>query len=149
MRRAYEACPEHDAIPGQELEDWMTAKRELLPSLSPDFKESDGFVHELASVPGFKSHEIAVGVDPHSMVVLAQRGKEAELRSSPVVDRCAGGQNDLRESEKPGCAVNCASEEPKESQSCGCAPACLDEDESINTDVMRDGLPKQMFCVRE
>lgn len=125
-RRAYERYLERGAIPGQELDDWLTAERELLPDLHVDFEESDGFVHGLASVPGFQSNEIAVGVEPHWVVILAQRGLGDALPSPPNVAAC-----DDRKGSDP---LECE---------------CICPVESAKPETVDDRLPRQMFSVRE
>jgi len=125
-RRAYERYVERGGIPGKELEDWLTAERELLPNLRADFEESDGFIHGLASVPGFKSSEIAVGVEPNWVVILAQRG----LRNEP-----------------PNPAAVATIEDREVGHSLGRDAVCGGGGE--NPEVVIDRFPQQMFCVRE
>ncbi|HTW24019.1 MAG TPA: DUF2934 domain-containing protein [Candidatus Baltobacteraceae bacterium] len=69
-RRAYEKYVERGGEPGKEMEDWLAAQRELLPSLPTNVKESGDFVYALASVPGTGAGEIAVGVESQWLVIL-------------------------------------------------------------------------------
>lgn len=125
-RRAYERYVERGAIPGQELEDWLTAERELLPNLRADFEESDGFIHGLASVPGFKSSEIAVGVEPNWVVILAQRGLRREAQNPATVAAIEDGEGNHSLERDAVCAGG-----------------------GQDPEVVLDRRPQQMFCVRE
>ncbi len=64
-RRAHEKYIERGSSPGKEIDDWLAAQKELLPSLPTNVKESGDFVYALASVPGATVSEIAVGVESH------------------------------------------------------------------------------------
>jgi HSP20 family molecular chaperone IbpA len=69
-RRAHEMYVERGGVPGKEMEDWLAAQRELLPSLPTSVKESGDFVYAMASVPGAAVSEIAVGMESHWLVIL-------------------------------------------------------------------------------
>ena len=69
-RRAHEKYVERGGGPGREMDDWLAAQRELLPSLPTNIKESGDFVYALASVPGTGASEIAVGVESQWLVIL-------------------------------------------------------------------------------
>ncbi|HEX4073970.1 MAG TPA: DUF2934 domain-containing protein [Candidatus Acidoferrales bacterium] len=69
-RRAHEKYLERGEAPGKEMDDWLAAQRELLPSLPTNVKESGDFVYALASVYGAAASEIAVGVESHWLVIL-------------------------------------------------------------------------------
>lgn len=69
-RRAYEKYVERGGAPGREMDDWLAAQRELLPSLPTNVKESGDFVYALSSVPGTAAEEIAVGVESQWLVIL-------------------------------------------------------------------------------
>lgn len=69
-RRAHEIYTERGSEAGREMDDWLEAQRELLPSLPTHVKESGDFVYALANVPGAAVSEIAVGVESHWLVIL-------------------------------------------------------------------------------
>jgi HSP20 family molecular chaperone IbpA len=69
-RRAHEKYIERGAAPGKEMDDWLAAQKELLPSLPTNVKESGDFVYALASVQEATASEIAVGVESHWLVIL-------------------------------------------------------------------------------
>jgi len=79
-RRAHEKYIERGGEPGREMDDWLAAQRELLPSLPTNVKESGDFVYALASVPGAAVTEIAVGVESHWLVILV--GTNAKVHSA-------------------------------------------------------------------
>jgi HSP20 family molecular chaperone IbpA len=69
-RRAHEKYIERGATPGREMDDWLAAQREFLPSLPTNVKERGDFVYALASVQGADASEIAVGIESHWLVIL-------------------------------------------------------------------------------
>jgi HSP20 family molecular chaperone IbpA len=79
-RRAHEKYLARGAEPGKEMDDWLAAQQELLPSLPTNVKESGDFVYALASVPGTGASEIAVGVESHWLVILV--GSKAMAHST-------------------------------------------------------------------
>ncbi len=62
--------------PNAQPEDLRRMERELMPWLTVNFEESDGFVRALASAPGFKGADIRVGVEPFWLAILANREDE-------------------------------------------------------------------------
>ncbi|MGA3294379.1 MAG: DUF2934 domain-containing protein [Candidatus Acidiferrales bacterium] len=87
-RRAYEKFLERGGQPGYELDDWVRAERELLPSLAAHISESDAFTYALVSVPGATAAAISVGVEAHWLVILARAKPQssAPARSFCVVE---------------------------------------------------------------
>ncbi|MGO9590513.1 MAG: DUF2934 domain-containing protein [Candidatus Acidiferrales bacterium] len=79
-RRAHEKYIERGGSPGKEMDDWLAAQKELLPSLPTNVKESGDFVYALASVPHATVSEIAVGVESHWLVILV--GSNAMVHSA-------------------------------------------------------------------
>ena len=75
-RRAYEIFLERGGNSGGELDDWLSAERELLGSLPVDLAEGDDYVSALASLPGLSGAEIEIGIDPRWMVILGRRAGE-------------------------------------------------------------------------
>lgn len=59
---------------GNELEDWLDAESELLGQMEVDIAESGDFVNALASVPGYRSADISLGVEPRWLLILARSG---------------------------------------------------------------------------
>ncbi|MFY9691535.1 MAG: DUF2934 domain-containing protein [Candidatus Acidiferrales bacterium] len=79
-RRAHEKYIERGAAPGGEMDDWLAAQRELLPSLPTNVKESGDFVYALASVQAAGAREIAVGIESHWLVILV--GSDSMIHSA-------------------------------------------------------------------
>ena len=75
-RRAYEIFLERGGKSGGELDDWLSAERELLGSLPVDLAEGEDYVSALASLPGLSGGEIEIGIDPRWMVILGRRAGE-------------------------------------------------------------------------
>lgn len=83
-RRAYEKFVERGGKIGGELEDWISAERELLPAFPVNIAESDRFIYAMASVPGSR---ISVGIESRWLVILAhdpgsETGAGSQLDSS-------------------------------------------------------------------
>jgi HSP20 family molecular chaperone IbpA len=83
---------------GNELEDWLHAENELLGQMEVDVAESGEFVNALASVPGYRSADISLGVEPRWLLIFARNGSDEHvnipriahsleaLRGSPPID---------------------------------------------------------------
>jgi HSP20 family molecular chaperone IbpA len=58
---------------GSELEDWLEAEREILGLMQVDVAESVEFVTALASLPGYRSAQVTVGIEPCWLLIFACR----------------------------------------------------------------------------
>jgi hypothetical protein len=86
-QRAYEKFIDRGNLAGDDLADWLSAERELLPKLSADVQDSEKFVYALVSIPGPKSRRISVGIESRWLVVLAHSQGEnntASIRADGV-----------------------------------------------------------------
>jgi HSP20 family molecular chaperone IbpA len=83
-RRAYEKFLLRGGEPGRELEDWLSAERELLFPISVDIEESEDFVRALAAAPGFSAAEIGVGIEPRWLAIIAYRDSPGEPHPAQV-----------------------------------------------------------------
>jgi len=70
--RAYEKFLERGSTPGRELEDWLSAERELLPGFPVDIGERGQYVYALANFPGLSDVRVSVGIESRWLVILAQ-----------------------------------------------------------------------------
>jgi HSP20 family molecular chaperone IbpA len=70
-RRAYEKFLNRGASPGSELEDWLSAERELLQPIAIDLEESEEYVRALAAAPCFTAEQVDVSVEPRWLAILA------------------------------------------------------------------------------
>jgi HSP20 family molecular chaperone IbpA len=82
-RRAYQKFVSRGGQPGGELDDWLDAERELLGNLSVNLEDGGDFLSALASLPGLKSEEVDIGIDPHWLVILGHHHAPGE---SAVLD---------------------------------------------------------------
>jgi hypothetical protein len=82
--RAYENFMVHGPRPGGELEDWLSAERELLLGFQIDLHETDEFIYALASVPGATASRTSVGIDSHWMVILVREPPSASGRAEAL-----------------------------------------------------------------
>jgi HSP20 family molecular chaperone IbpA len=73
-RRAHEKYIERGKGPGKEMDDWLAAQRELLPSLPTHVKESGENIYALTTVQGATADEISVGIESHWLVILVGSG---------------------------------------------------------------------------
>ncbi len=87
-RRAYEHFLARGPRPGGEVEDWLSAERELLLNFPVNVHESKGFVYALASVPGVTAARISVGIESRWLVILARHVPQGESALDP--DAIAG-----------------------------------------------------------
>jgi HSP20 family molecular chaperone IbpA len=87
-RRAYEKFLERGGRPGGELADWVSAERELLPSLPAHISESGGVLYAMVSVPGATAAAVSVAVEPECLVILARSKPDGDspARSFCVVE---------------------------------------------------------------
>jgi HSP20 family molecular chaperone IbpA len=83
--RAYENFMVNGPRPGGELEDWLSAERQLLLGFQIDLHETDEHIYALASVPGATASRVSVGIESRWMVILVRQ----TLQQSDRVD-CAG-----------------------------------------------------------
>jgi HSP20 family molecular chaperone IbpA len=81
-RRAYEKFVERGSEPGRELEDWLSAERELLHPVALDVEESADYVRALVTAPGFTDAQIGVAIEPHWLAIIATREPADDLPPS-------------------------------------------------------------------
>ena len=74
--RAYEHFIARGPRPGDELQDWVRAERDLLLDFPIHVKESDEFVYALASLPGARAAHLEVGIDSRWLVILAHHDRD-------------------------------------------------------------------------
>jgi len=77
-RRAYQKFVRRGGLPGDELEDWLNAERELLANLPVNVEDAGMFVSVLASLPGLEAEDVEVGIDPKWLVILGRQGWSVE-----------------------------------------------------------------------
>jgi hypothetical protein len=82
--RAYENFLAHGPRPGGELEDWLSAERELLLGFQIDLHETEECIYALASVPGATASRTSVGIESHWMVILVREPQSGFARSESI-----------------------------------------------------------------
>jgi HSP20 family molecular chaperone IbpA len=83
-RRAYEHFLARGPRPGGELEDWLSAERELLLDFTINVEDRPQFVYALASIPGATAARLEVGVDSRWLVILALASRAAQVRRAEI-----------------------------------------------------------------
>ncbi len=91
-RRAFELFEGKGKIFGRDLEDWLRAESELLHPLHVTIRESEDGITVEAEVPGFKTKELDVNVEPRRLTITGQRETKDEQKEGKTIytERCAG-----------------------------------------------------------
>ena len=90
-RRAFELFDGHGRTIGRDLDDWLTAERELLHPMHINVSETDGELQVKAEVPGFTAQELEVSVEPRRLTITGKRETKAEHKDGKTVysEQCA------------------------------------------------------------
>jgi HSP20 family molecular chaperone IbpA len=84
-KRAFEMFERHGGSPGQELDDWFRAERDLFWVPAAELAETDEEVKITVSVPGFDPKEIKVTAQPGEVQVRGNHGQSLEKKEKGVV----------------------------------------------------------------
>jgi HSP20 family protein len=83
-KRAFELFTDRGGTLGLERDDWFRAERELV-SLPPiEIAETDKYVEVRVALPGFKSEEVEVFVEPRSVTIKGERKEESHTEKKTV-----------------------------------------------------------------
>ncbi len=85
--RAYQLFEERGCVPGNDLEDWIRAEREVLFHPHIEVNEYDEGFRMTVSTPGFVAREVDVVALPRELVVEGQTELEIELKRGRLVPR--------------------------------------------------------------
>jgi len=118
---------------GNELEDWLEAECELLGQMEVDVAEAGDFVSALASVPGYRSTDISLGVEPNWLLIFARNGCDDRV-SAP---RVAHSPGTLR------------GPPPIDAKSLAAMCMHAARDQSFMRGENRDVTPAHLFCICE
>jgi hypothetical protein len=96
-RRAHEIYLQRGDASNGELDDWLSAERELLPALPIDIAEFGDSVYALATVPN-SSAAISIGIESRWLLILAPRHPSNEARSAGILPAVLvfGGAAEIR-----------------------------------------------------
>jgi HSP20 family molecular chaperone IbpA len=83
--RAYDKFLDRGARSGSELEDWLDAEQEILGLMQVDVAESAGFVTALASLPGYRSAQITLGIEPRWLLIVGSHESDDRAGGPGVV----------------------------------------------------------------
>lgn len=91
-RLAYENSRDRGDQRRCEVADWLAAEHEILSQIQLEIAESDGVLTALASLPGYRSAEVAVGIESRCLLIFCSH--ESEDRAD---------KDDLARSLDPSC----------------------------------------------
>ena len=89
-RRAFELFETRGGAPGHDLGDWLRAESELLHPVPVNVTESGDEYIVRAEVPGFRSKDVEISLEPHRLVIFGERETTAvgqTIRSEWSADR--------------------------------------------------------------
>jgi HSP20 family molecular chaperone IbpA len=70
---AYQKFLQRGARVGSDLEDWLDAEQEVLGEMQVDVAEFDGYVSVLASLPGYRSAQVLLGIEPRWLLIFGSQ----------------------------------------------------------------------------
>jgi HSP20 family molecular chaperone IbpA len=106
-RRAYDKFLDRGARTGSELQDWLDAEQEILGLMQVDLAESAGFVTALASLPGYRSAQVTLGIEPRWLLILGCQESD-ERADAPGPERSLGPLRGSAHKDAASLAVMCA-----------------------------------------
>ncbi len=84
-RRAYKKFLDRGARTGSELEDWLDAEHEVLGQMQVDVAECAGYVSVLASLPGYRSAHVILGIEPRWLLIFGCQECEDRANGTRLV----------------------------------------------------------------
>jgi HSP20 family molecular chaperone IbpA len=84
-RLAYAKFLDRGAQTGCEGADWLEAERETLGKMQVDIAESEGAVTALASLTGYRSAEVSIGIESRCLLIL---GRHESVGRANRTDMC-------------------------------------------------------------
>lgn len=86
-KRAYDYFEERGRTLGSELEDWIRAEAEFIRGVSVTLKETEGDLIILAEVPGIKTSDLRINVEPRQVMIESQVETKTEPTAGEVAER--------------------------------------------------------------
>jgi len=84
QKRAYDLFVQKGCREGREMEDWLTAERELLCCPPSELAETEDEIRIQVAVPGFHAGVLQVSVLPHSITVEGKAQKKEAEKSEHI-----------------------------------------------------------------
>ncbi len=84
-RRAFDLFSARGFEPGRDLEDWLTAEREVLGWPAAELVEKDGEFEMKLTLPGFQAKDIEVVAEPGGVTVHAATEKKTREKNENVI----------------------------------------------------------------
>ena len=83
-QKAFQLWSDRGFAPGQELEDWLRAERELLSAPASELTETDNEMELRVELPGFELKDIKVTALPNQFLVQASASAKKETKEGKV-----------------------------------------------------------------
>jgi HSP20 family molecular chaperone IbpA len=83
-KRAFELFTDRGGTLGLELDDWFRAERELVALPPTEIAETDEYIEMRVALPGFKSKQVEVFVEPCSVTIKGERKEEIHTEKKTV-----------------------------------------------------------------
>lgn len=100
-RRAFELFENRGKEIGREIEDWLTAEREVLGATSAELTEKEKAYELRITLPGFEAKDVNVTVTPTEIIVHAAVQEEKKKEEGKVVWTEFGSRDVYRRFELP------------------------------------------------
>lgn len=100
-QRAFDLFRQRGAMPGHDLEDWITAEHEVMGWPAAELKEEDSIYEMEVTLPGFMPEEIDVTATPTEVVVHAESQRRASGQEEKVLWSEFGSNDVYRRIELP------------------------------------------------
>jgi HSP20 family protein len=100
-KRAFELFTDRGGTLGLELDDWFRAERELVTLPSIEIAETDKYVEVRVALPGFKSEEVEVFVEPLSVTIKGERKEETHTQKKTIKYSDSRSREVLRQFQLP------------------------------------------------
>lgn len=84
-QRAFELFEHRGGIPGQELDDWISAEHELMGWPKAELREKDSKYEMDVTLPGFAAGDIEVTATPAEVLVHASNERRSSSKDEKVV----------------------------------------------------------------
>jgi HSP20 family protein len=84
-RRAFEIFDGNGRLTGRDLGDWFQAEMEFVHPLHVEVSESPEALTVRAEVPGFKTNELEINVEPRRVTITGKRETKEESKTKKTI----------------------------------------------------------------